>query len=129
MLVKNPHPTLRVLIYVRQHVLMSEKSNFFGFSIRGLTGRKAVKNNHGLINCECLVAKLYITNLADRHWLLVFSREWLAGWLARKWNIYFPVWKAKWRGRIFKENPCAWKSPFHVLYWHKSLSVTTESYI
>lgn len=63
---------------------MSAKSNFFGFSIGGLTGRKAVKNNHGLINCECLVAKLYITNLADRHWLLVFSREWLAGWLAGK---------------------------------------------
>lgn len=45
----------------------------------GLTGRKAVKNNCGLVNCDCLFARSYITNLADRHWLLVFSREWLVG--------------------------------------------------
>lgn len=24
------------------------------------------------------------------------------GWLARKWNIYFPVSRAKWQGRLFK---------------------------
>lgn len=45
----------------------------------GLTGRKAVKNNCGLVNCECFFAGLCVTNLADRHWLPVFSREWLAG--------------------------------------------------
>lgn len=51
----------------------------FLFGGLGLAGRKTVKNNCGLVNCERLFARSYITNLADRHWLLVFSREWLVG--------------------------------------------------
>ena len=47
----------------------------FLFGGLGLTGRKGVKNNNRLVNCEGLFAKLCITNLVDRHWLLVFSRE------------------------------------------------------
>lgn len=45
----------------------------------GSPGRQAVKKNCGLVNFECLFAKLCIKNLADRHCLLVVNREWLAG--------------------------------------------------
>lgn len=44
----------------------------------GLTGKRTVKNNCGLVNFECLFVQLCFTKLADGHCLLVFSRDWLA---------------------------------------------------
>lgn len=44
----------------------------------GLTGRRTVKNNCGLVNFECLFVQSCYTKLADGHCLLVFSRDWPA---------------------------------------------------
>lgn len=48
---------------------------YFLFGGLGFIGRKGVKNNNRLVNCEGLFVKLCITNFVDRYWFLVFSRE------------------------------------------------------
>lgn len=66
----------------------------------GLTGRRTVKNNYGLVNFECLFVNCVLQNLQmdTAFW---FSAE--TGWLTRKCNTDFPIWKAKWWWRVFQQ--------------------------
>ena len=99
-----------VLVKEKQHIqksihlwemMMSDRqfSLDFLFGGLGLTSRKAVKNNCGLVNFECLFAKLCVIHFADRY-CFWFSAE--DGWLAKNGTFTILFGKANGGGRCLR---------------------------